>query len=804
MHAPCAAIDYLAKAISGYVASRALRFRSFFRKPRVNLVGRPYRPPEKTMLDSRLLILLVIGCVWVADAQSDDQAAVLDIERLFASPDLDGPSPNSVKISPDSRRVTFLRGKETDRLQQDLWEYDVEDGETRLLVDSEVLVAGPEELSEEELARRERLRIVGQRGIVDYHFSPDGRSLLFPLNGDLFLYEIPTGRTRNLTRTEAGETDPKFSPKGAYVSFVREQNLFVIELESGREIQLTSDGGGPIRNGMAEFIAQEEMKRFTGYWWSRDERTVAFTRVDESPVVVVERFEVYADEFQVYQQRYPETGTPNAVVRLGVVDLDDGATRWLDLGENEDIYLARVDWFPDSRHLAVQRQSRDQKTLDLLKFSVADGNHTVLLTETSDTWINLHDELEFLETRDEFIWASARTGHKHLYLYRDDGELIRPLTDGEWEVVFGGRGNSAVQHVDEDRGLVYFSGNREGPTERHVYVVPLDGSAAPERLSERPGWHRAEFARNGAFFVDMFDSVSTPPQVALHKANGTRIAFIQQNRLDQTHPFYPYLRNQASTEFGTLEAEDGQLLFYRIRKPADFDPRRRYPVIVYVYGGPGVLLVRNTWNVSFLDVLAANGYIVFTLDNRGSADRGVAFESPIYRHMGDVEVIDQVTGAEYLRSLPYVDGERIGIFGWSYGGYMALMCMFRAADVFAAGVSGAPVTDWALYDTHYTERYLGTPQDNPEGYRASGVFPYAEGLRGPLLVIHGMADDNVLFTNSTKLFKALQDGGLDFDMMTYPGSKHALLRVPATGRHGYAQILRFFNLHLKPARLDDG
>jgi dipeptidyl-peptidase-4 len=744
----------------------------------------------------RALIALISCCSLGSIADADQHGAVLDIERLFAAPNLDGPSPKSVRISPDSSRVTFLRGKDTDPLQMDLWEYRLEHNDMRLLVDSTALLAEPEQLSEEERARRERLRIVGQRGIVDYHFSPDGRLLLFPLGGDLYLYEIASGRTRHLTATEAGETDPKFSSTGRYVSFVREQNLFVIALETGKEQQLTSDGGGVIKNGMAEFIAQEEMDRYTGYWWSPDDSAIAFARVDESPVEVAERFEVYAEDFRVYEQRYPATGTPNVYIQIGVTDPAASKTRWLDLGKETDVYVPRVDWFPNGDYLAVQRQSRDQKTLQLLKVDATSGKSRLLLTESSDTWINLHNELRFLQSENTFIWLSERSGHAHLYLYDNKGELIRPLTSGEWDVGDGQRARSALLHIDENTGIAYVTATLDSPLERNIYAVSIDGSAAPKRVSESAGWHRADFALNGEFFVDSYDSVSTPPQVAVYRVDGSRIAFIEENALGESHPYHEYLDNRPTTEFGELVAADGQVLYYRIKKPADFDPKNRYPVIVSVYGGPQGQRVTNRWSVGFEEVLVHNGFIIFSLDNRGTGFRGVQFDAPIYRHTGHVEVVDQMVGVEYLRSLDYVDPGRIGVFGWSYGGYMALMCMFREPRVFAAGVAGAPVTDWAFYDTHYTERYLGTPQDNPSAYAASSVFPYAGELRGPLLVIHGMADDNVLFTHSTKLFKVLQDAQRDFDMMTYPGSKHALLRVPSTGTHAYSQILGFFRRHL--------
>jgi dipeptidyl-peptidase-4 len=286
-------------------------------------------------------------------------------------------------------------------------------------------------------------------------------------------------------------------------------------------------------------------------------------------------------------------------------------------------------------------------------------------------------------------------------------------------------------------------------------------------------------------------------QLSLHNANGSLMAFIEENRLDESHPYHRYLASRPTTEFGTLQADDGQALYYRMLKPAGFDANERYPVVVFVYGGPMGQNVTNEWGAGFNEILARRGFIVFTIDNRGTGFRGTAFDAPLYRHMGEVEVTDQMVGVDYLRSLDFVDPDRIGIWGWSYGGYMTLMSLFKQPDLFAAGVSGAPVTDWALYDTHYTERYLGTPQNNADGYEASGVFPYAKDLDAPLLLIHGMADDNVLFTNSTKLMKTLQDEGRPFDVMTYPGSKHGLTRVPSTGKHVYAHILRFFEQHLK-------
>ena len=748
---------------------------------------------------SLAILVPVLFAAWPAAARE------LTIERILAAPDLSGPSLRAPQISPDGRRVTFLQGKSDNKDQLDLWEYDLEVRQSRLLVDSRELLVSETELSEAEKQRRERQRISALSGIVDYQFAPDGRALLFPLGGDLYYYDLTARRgkaMRRLTASAAFETDPRISPRGGYVSFIRDQNLWVLDLATGVERALTSDGAGLVSYGVAEFIAQEEMDRQTGYWWSPDDRYIAYTRVDEGPVPEYRRFEIGADDVEVHTQRYPAAGTHNALVELKVVDLQSGAVTSIDLGAERDIYLARVDWFPDSRRVAVQRQSRDQRRLDLLSADVATGATRVLITETSSTWVDLNDELTFLNRSARFIWASSRSGYRHLYLYDLDGQLVRPLTAGNWMVV-GDRGVRAVAGVDEKRKLVYFMANERSPLERHLYVTSLLTSTPEQarRITDESGWHRVVMSSTAQFFLETYSTPDRPPRVRLRSADGRALATLIDNALDESHPYWPYLDHHSEAEFGTLPAADGQTLYYRMLRPPHFDPAAKYPVIVAVYGGPGVQNVDRTWGHYYEHYLAQRGYIVFTLDNRGSGDRGVAFETVLHARMGQVEVADQVRGVEFLRTLPYVDAHRVGIFGWSYGGYMTLMCLMAAPDYFQAGVSGAPVTDWRLYDTHYTERYLGQPQVNAAGYEASAVIPHANHLRAPLLVMHGMADDNVLFTHSTRLFEALQKLNRPFDAMTYPGSKHGLLRHADTGLHAYTMVTRFFEENL-PKRTD--
>ena len=746
-------------------------------------------------------------------------AEKLTIERLFSAPDLSGASLRSPLISPDGHVVAYLRGKDSDKDRLDLWAYDVARREHRLLVDSASLIPKAQQraLSAEEEQRRERQRTSSLSGIVEYEFSPDSRHILVPLGGDLYVYDLhakPDKAVRRLTHRDTESpaasyaTDAHFSPRGSYVSFIRDQNLIIYDLASGTERAITRNGGGLVSYGTSEFIAQEEMDRSTGYWWSPDEQYIAFTRIDESPVAEVERFEIYADSVKVVKQRYPAAGGRNASVQLFVAALNaTGASvpAQVDLGRDPDFYVARVNWFPNSAGLAVQRESRDQKTLTLLRADAATGKTQELLSEHSDTWVELHEELTFLEHSQQFIWASSRTGFKHLYLYNGDGHLIRALTSGEWEVV-GENASRAIRGVDEQHGLLYFMANADTPLERHLYSVSLQDPAAPmQRITRDSGWHAVTMSKDTRIFLDTFSTPDRPPSVTLRSADGSAkgstkgstIEALVPNELTPDHPYAPYLADHLPTEFGTLTASDGQVLHYLMVKPRNLEPGRRYPVIVDVYGGPGAQRVRRAWGDGFFrQYLAQQGYIVFTLDNRGSAARGVRFKTAIYHHLGRVEVEDQVAGVAFLKTLPFVDPGRIGVFGWSYGGYMALMCMMQAPNVFAAGVAGAPVTDWRLYDTHYTERFMGTPEENPDGYRESSVLTHTDGLRGALLVMHGMADDNVLFTHSTTLFKNLQDRRKLFDVMTYPGSKHGLLRHADTGPHGYLTIKRFFDRQL--------
>lgn len=723
-------------------------------------------------------------------------AEKLTLEAITGSAPLSGPTLTKPQVAPDGSRVTFLRGKDSDRNRLDLWEYDIASGQTRLLVDSSVVLPGEEVLSDEEKARRERQRIAALSGIVDYQWSPDGKALLFPLGGELYFYDLAkTGKdaVRKLTNGGGFATDPKISPKGGFVSFIRDRNLWVIALADGREVQLTRDGSDTIGNGVAEFVADEEMDRHTGYWWAPDDSAVAFARIDETPVPLVKRYEVYPDRTEVVEQRYPAAGDTNVLVQLGVIAPNASATpQWIDLGTEKDIYLARVDW-RDPQRLTFQRQSRDQKTLDLIETTLATGKQRTLVTETSKTWVPLHNDLRFLKDG-RFLWSSERDGFEHLYLVSENGTSLSQLTRGDWVV-------DSLLAVDEGNGLAYVSGTRDGAAETHVYAVPLTGGE-PRKLTPAAGMHTASFARNASVFVDSWSSDTTLPQIELFKADGTKLATLLENdAADPGHPYAKYLAAHQPTTFGTLMAADGKTpLHYSLIKPANFDPKKKYPVVVFVYGGPAAQTVTRAWpgrsDAFFNQYLAQQGYVVFSLDNRGTPRRGAAFGGALYSKQGTVEVDDQLRGVEWLKAQSFVDAKRIGVHGWSNGGYMTLMLLAKHSEAYACGVAGAPVTDWALYDTHYTERYMDLPKANAAGYREASVFTHLGGLRSKLLLIHGMADDNVLFTNSTKLMSELQKRGTSFELMTYPGAKHGLRGSDLL--HRYRLTEDFFARCLKP------
>ncbi len=727
------------------------------------------------MLRTSLAALAASVALMTMPAQAED----LTLQRVFASPNLAGEQPRALKLSPDGRLLTSLRPRAEEKDRFDLWAMDTSTGQWRMLVDSKKVGSGAE-LSEAEKMQRERARIGGQRGIVAYQWSSDGTSILVPLDGDLYLATLD-GKVTRLTNTPGGELNPLVSPRGQYLSFVRDQNLYVSDLNGGDARKITPDGAGTVHWGEAEFVAQEEMDRTTGYWWSPDERYVAVERFDEAPVGTVVRAAIGAEDTKVFEQRYPAAGTSNVLVDLYVMRPDGTGSVKVDLGKDRDIYLARVKWAPDGNTLYVQRQNREQTVLDVLKVDPATGASSVLFTEKSGpkSWVNLSNV--FVPMQDgSIIWWSERDGHGHLYRFAT-GKWT-PLTKGAWEV-------AGLNGVDEQGGKLYFNGNKDGALERHIYALDLK-SLATTRLTEAGWWNNATADSSATRFIVERSNPTQPTQVYLADGSGKRLSWINENAVRPGHPYHPYLSGHAETKFGSLKTADGETLYWEMLTPK-LEPGKTYPVFFEHYGGPHSQTVTRNWGPPLHQLLVDKGYIVFMIDNRGSANRGKAFEDAIWHAMGGVEVRDQLAGVDYLKTLDFVDPKRIATYGWSYGGYMTLKMLEANPGVYAAGISGAPVTRWELYDTHYTERYMGT---DPKGrdkaaYAKSAAVEDGPKISDPLLLIHGMADDNVVLDNSTAFAAKMQATNTPFEMMFYPGKTHSASREI----HVWTTILNFLD-----------
>lgn len=719
------------------------------------------------------------------------EGSLLTVERIFSNPELDGVTPHSLRFSPNGQRLAFLKGKSQNYEVLDLWEYDLKTGKPRLLVDAAKLKFGV--LSEEERARRERMRIKHD-GITEYFWSNDATQIVFPAGGDLFMYS-PEGKLRRMTESKAAEIDVKFSPKDQYLSFVREQNLHILRLKDAKSFAVTTDGKDAVSNGVAEFIAQEEMGRFTGYWWSDNDQYLAFVRVDESPVGWVERYEIDTDKVNIVRQRYPTAGTANAIVQLGIVRVEDilagkVTPQWIPLSDNKDIYLPRVKWTPDGQ-LSYQLQSRDQRTLQLFLYDPVTKTKTLVLTEKDKHWVDLHEDLFWLKKTSQFIWSSERDGNRHIYLFDRKGKRVRQITRGSWPV-------DRVLSVDEDKGWVYFEAGVSSALERHLYRISLGGKGEPKVLNPEPGWHRSEMSQDNQYFVDYFSTPLNPVQIFLYNAEGEKVSSLSDNEVKEGHPFFQFKKSLIEPEFGSFKTKSGETIYYQLTKPHGYKPGTRYPLVVTGYGGPTAQVVNKSWigkGDLVFQTLAQRGFMIASFDNRGSARRGKKFANYLDRAFATVEVEDQVAGVRHLVSQGLVNEKRVGFFGWSYGGYLSLMLLAKAPEVFKANVAGAPVVDFSTYDTHYTERYMGKPKNEKAAYKKANVLEFTKNMKGRLLVLHGMADDNVLFTNSTLLFKKLQEQGFLYESITYPGAKHGL-SGKLNQTHMYSTVVDFFERNL--------
>ena len=726
--------------------------------------------------------VLIAAFVIVATSSASAQPRDLTLDDIFAPGrrvDFDGHLPTVVTWLDDEH---YLQSES--RPDGPLLRVNATTGKAAPIFDPDVMESALLEVSG--LSEDDARRLAWSSG---HSLNTSQTAVVIDHQNDLYYYEFGATQAHRLTQSPAPETEVSFSPDGTFVAFVRDHDLMVVAVEHRHERALTNDGSPTIRNGVLDWVYQEEIfgrGNFRGYWWSPDSTRIAYLRLDDSqvPVHIVLDHLPYHPEAEEWA--YPKAGDPNPVVQLGVVAANGGETTWVDTSNYlaDEPLIVDVGWSAHGDQVVFQVQNREQTWLDL---NLADsaGATTRLLRETSSAWVNLAGPPTWLGDG-SFLWRSERSGWMHLYHYDGDGSLRRQVTDGPWEV-------RELHGVDEQEEWIYFSGTERSHIGGDVYRVRLDGSGLT-RLSQAPGTHRARFNPGLSRYIDTASRISTPPSLRLHAADGTETRVIEANNVTVFDAY-----RLAEPEFLQVTTRDGFVMEALMIKPPDFDPSQGYPVYQHVYGGPHLQRVRDRWSGStymFWQLLAQSGVIVWVLDNRTASGKGAISTWPVYQNFGELELQDIEDGLAWLTAQPYVDDSRIGIEGWSYGGFMVSYALTHSRS-FAMGIAGGSVTDWRDYDTIYTERYMRQPQHNGTGYTKSSPRFQAANLHGALLLIHGAMDENVHVQNTLQFADALQEAGKPFDMMIYPRSRHRL-GSPQLEQHRHALMLDFVKRHLRP------
>jgi dipeptidyl-peptidase 4 len=711
-------------------------------------------------------------------AATSAQPGQLTVDRIYSQPSLSGRLTRGIAWSPDGKRLTYLDAKGSGRdAKTELWSLDAASGERSVLISADKL----DNIFPAPPSKQSQATGAGRHAPSQYQWSPNSEALLFEGTNAIAWFDLKSQSGRVLISGKEDLSDIKISPDSKYVSFIRDHNLRIVSTTDGKERAVTTGGSEVLRKGEVDWVYSEELDIYSGYWWSPDSSAIAYLEMDESKVSQFSllNYESYTGDAEL--QRYPVAGGQNPAVRILVASLSGGEPRLMDTGTETNMYLPRVNWLPDSRRLAIERLNRDQNVLELLLADASTGKTSTLLTEKDQYWINMSDDLHFFKDNNRFLWSSERTGYRHLYLYGLDGKEIAQLTKGDWEV-------NHVEAVDEAKGLVYFTSTEKSPTERQLYRVAFDGSGFA-RITKEDGFHMLNLSPTADLFVDMYSNAMTPPRQDLYRIDGTKASTINENKVDELSQYH-----LSPVEFSTVKARDGVLLNCFMIKPPNFDPAKKYPVIVYTYGGPHAQVVLNAWtgpNLLWHEMMAQKGYIIFALDNRGSAGRGHVFEESIHYHFGIPELNDQRDGVAWLQQQPWVDPHRVGIWGWSYGGHMTLHALFEAPDLFKVGFAGGPVTDWRFYDTIYTERYMGLPQQHESEYKESSPITHVEGFKGKLLIAQGTGDDNVHYSNTLTLINDLINRGIYVEVIAAPGRGHGVSDPPAR-KVVFNRVTQFF------------
>ncbi len=627
--------------------------------------------------------------------------------------------------------------------------------------------------------------------IEDYSFSADETKLLISTETERiyrhstreknYIYDL---KSKKLTPLSEGEKQryATFSPTGSKVAFVRNNNIFIKYPDNGKEIQVTNDGEyNKIINGATDWVYEEEFGFDKAFFWSPDGNTIAYYKFDESGVKEFDMQMFKSLYPEDYRFKYPKAGEDNSRVGIYLFNLKDEKTIKANLGDDFE-YIPRIKWTKDPNLLSVIKMNRHQNKLELVLIHASNGKSETILNETSDTYIDITDNLTFLDDRSSFIWTSESDGFNHIYLYNMQGQKIRQITKGSWDV-------TKFYGINEKEGLLYYQSSEDSPINRNVYSIKLDGSSK-KRLNITNGWNDAEFSKSFKYYVLHSSDANTTETITLHNSGGKTIrTLIDNSGLKATLSEF----NMPRKEFFTFQTSEGIKLNGWMIKPFDFDETKSYPVLMYVYGGPGIQTVTNNWasgNYIWHAMLAQKGYIIASVDNRGTGARGRDFKNCTYKQLGHLELIDQIEAAKYLGSLPYVDRQRIGIWGWSYGGYMSSLCISKGSDVFKLAIAVAPVTNWRFYDTIYTERYLQTPAENTKGYDDNSPINFVNRIKGKFLLVHGIADDNVHFQNSVEMINAMIKNNVQFDLSIYPNRNHSIYGGNAR-LHLYTKMTNF-------------
>ncbi len=679
----------------------------------------------------------------------------------------------------------LLYGKDYDAVQL----YKVKNGKTSDLFNAEKALTSLKSIIGEEDAPEE----IGWP--TDYNNRV--QKGVYSFKDDIFLLDFRSAGFMRVTDSPQEEQSVKFSPDGKKISYIRENNIYVFDIDSKKEIQLTDDGSEDLLNGTLTWLYWEEVygRHDIAYWWSGDSKAIAYLQTDESMVSMMHYVDFKPWVPDVIVQRYPKAGTQNPLVKAGIVELQTKKTTWVQIDTASYEYLVRVNWLPDSKKIAVQTLNRAQTELDLYLVQRNDGSAEKILEETSEAWVNVNDDLHFLKNKDRFLWVSERDGYAHVYMFDTNGKMIRKITKGDWALISAGGGvawlRQAVVAVDEKNEWIYFTALKHSNIERQLYRIHFDGTGL-KRLSEGAGTHSVSFSPDYKYYIDRYSGSQNPPSKTIYKSNGKKVRMIAEADKDSLAQY-----NIQTPEFFTIKAKDGFPLPAKIIKPSNFDPSKKYPLILYVYGGPSAPMVVNRYQgISFDQVLQNNGYIVASVDPRSATSISKKLENLILLDaMDEVEVNDLRDAVRWLKKQSYIDSSRVGIWGWSGGGSFTLAAMTKTKE-FKAGIAVAAVSDWHYYDTFYAEFSMKRPQDNPEGYEKSSKVKTAKNLHGRLLLVYGTYDDNVHPQNSQAFANELIKHNIMFDMMVYPMRKHGIADMPAR-IHLFNTMLRFWDKNLK-------